>query len=154
MKSISRLFYFVAIMMVSFSCSKEESTTVPKKEVDPKVSGYTVEEAMVDNVKDHDEPGDGDFSESEVVEITLNATSIDVEQGKGTTVSGNVVTINSAGTYRLTGTIKDGRVIVDVAKEDVVRIVMNGANITCWIQVINATSWLNNNFSITNIGFS
>lgn len=131
MKSISRLFYFVIIMMVSFSCSKEESTTVPKKEVDPKVSGYSVEEAMVDNVKDHDEPGDADFSESEVVEITLNATSIDVEQGKGATVSGNVVTINSAGTYRLIGTIKDGRVIVDVSKEDVVRIVMNGANITC-----------------------
>ena len=131
MKSISRLFYFVAIMMVSFSCSKEESTTVPKKEVDPKVSGYTVEEAMVDNVKDHDEPGDGDFSESEVFEITLNATSIDVDHGKGADVSGNVVTINSAGTYRLIGTIKDGRVIVDVSKEDVVRIVMNGANITC-----------------------
>jgi hypothetical protein len=26
--------------------------------------------------------------------------------------------------------------------------------ISCWIQVINATSWLNNNLSITNIGFS
>ena len=98
MKNISRLFYFVTVVMISFGCSKEEATTIPKEEVDPKVSGYTVEEAMVENVKDHDEPGDADFSESEVVEITLNTSSIDVEQGKGATVSGNVVTINSAGT--------------------------------------------------------
>ncbi len=130
MKNIFWLFCFVTIMMISFSCSKEEPTTIPKEEVDPKVSGYTVEEAMAENVKDHDEPGDADFSESEVVEITLNSSSIEVN-GMGATVLGNAVTINSAGTYRLSGKIKDGRVIVNVDKEDVVRIVMNGANITC-----------------------
>ncbi|HLW07398.1 MAG TPA: carbohydrate-binding domain-containing protein [Marinilabiliaceae bacterium] len=131
MKNISRLFYFVTVVMISFSCSKEEANNIPKKEVDPKVSGYSVEEAMAENVKDHDEPGDADFSESDVVEITLKAASIAVEQGKGADVSDNVVTINSAGTYRLSGKINDGRVIVNVSKDELVRIIMNNADITC-----------------------
>lgn len=129
MKNISRAIYIVTIVLFFFGCSKEDSTP-PKKEVDPKVSGYSVTEAMAQNVKDHDEPNDAVFSESEVVEITLNTASIEVN-GAGASVSGKVVKISSPGTYRLSGTIKDGRVIVDVDKKDVVRIILNNANITC-----------------------
>ena len=129
MKNISRAIYIVTVVLFFFGCSKEDSTP-PKKEVDPKVSGYSVAEAMAQNVKDHDEPNDAVFSESEVVEITLNTASIEVN-GAGASVSGKVVKISSPGTYRLSGTIKDGRVIVDVDKKDVVRIILNNANITC-----------------------
>ena len=47
------------------------------------------------------------------------------------TVEGNVVTITQAGTYVLTGTTTNGRVVVEVGKEDDVELVLNGVDITC-----------------------
>lgn len=118
-----------ALAMLLFGCSKDDTTPV-KISIDPYTASYTVKQAMALNMKDHDEANDAVYNESDVVEITLKASSIEVS-GKGASVSGKVVTINSPGTYRVSGTIADGRVIVDVSKDDVVRIVLNNADITC-----------------------
>ena len=56
--------------------------------------------------------------------------SISIE-GNGATVEDNKVTINSAGTYGITGTLSDGQIIVNAADEDNVKLVLNGVNITC-----------------------
>jgi hypothetical protein len=56
--------------------------------------------------------------------------SISVE-GSGVAVEGNKVTISSAGTYGISGTLNDGQIIVNAGDEDNVKLVLNGANITC-----------------------
>lgn len=62
--------------------------------------------------------------------IKLNGTTATVT-GKGATVNGNVVKITQAGTYVVSGTFTNGRIEVEVTKNDNVQIVLNGAKITC-----------------------
>ena len=51
--------------------------------------------------------------------------------GKGATVENNKVTITSAGTYSIKGSLTDGQIIVNAGDEDKVYIILNGVNITC-----------------------
>ncbi len=46
------------------------------------------------------------------------------------TVDGDTVTITAAGTYRLSGSLSDGQVVVAAGEEDTVRIILAGADIT------------------------
>ena len=52
-------------------------------------------------------------------------------EGDGVSVENNKVIINSAGTYGITGTLSDGQIIVNAGDEDNVKLVLNGANISC-----------------------
>jgi hypothetical protein len=61
--------------------------------------------------------------------IELAGDSITVE-GTGATVDGSVVTITSAGEYRISGTLDDGQIIVDTQDEDTVYLVLDGVDIT------------------------
>ncbi len=61
--------------------------------------------------------------------ITLGDTiSVD---GVGTTVDNNKVTITSAGTYSINGTLQDGQIVVDSADTENVYLVLNNVNLTC-----------------------
>lgn len=51
--------------------------------------------------------------------------------GKGANVENNKITITSAGTYSITGSLTDGQIIVNAGDEDKVYIILNGVNITC-----------------------
>ncbi len=66
------------------------------------------------------EPGDA--------QIILNGTSITVD-GTGASVSGSTVTISSAGTFNISGTLSDGQIVVDTDSEEPVELVLNGVNI-------------------------
>ena|GEM_PF-111616 len=61
--------------------------------------------------------------------ITLRDTEITAE-GSGVSVSGKTATITAAGTYVVSGTLTDGQIQVNTAKNDHVRLVLNGASIT------------------------
>ena len=56
-------------------------------------------------------------------------SSIEVK-GNGVVVDNNKVTINSGGTYSISGEISDGQIIVNASKEEKVSIILNGVNIT------------------------
>jgi hypothetical protein len=61
--------------------------------------------------------------------IQLNGNSITVN-GTGATVDGTIVTISAAGTYTISGTLNDGRIIVDTADELLVILNLNGIDIS------------------------
>ena len=50
--------------------------------------------------------------------------------GEGAIVENNVVTITAAGTYSVSGDLKDGQIIVSAGEEDKVQIQLNNANLT------------------------
>ena len=75
------------------------------------------------------EVASAEYDESSATKINFNGDSIEVS-GSGATFSGSILTINSGGTYLLTGTLTDGQVIVDATKNDKVQLVLNGVNIT------------------------
>lgn len=80
-------------------------------------------------------PGTVDCSSPTALELT-DATSITLTgsgasvDGKGAAAEGGVVTITAAGVYAVSGSLEDGRIIVDAPKEDVT-VVLNGADIAC-----------------------
>jgi len=79
----------------------------------------------------HEDPSDYVWDESEVVEISLNGDSISAGSASGVTIDGSTATITSAGTYRISGSLADGQIIVDTGDEATVRLILNGANISC-----------------------
>jgi hypothetical protein len=61
--------------------------------------------------------------------ITLDGNNIVVE-GEGATVNGSSATITAAGTYRISGTLNDGQIIVDTADAENVTLILAGVDIT------------------------
>lgn len=129
MKTLKTKFHIVLfLMLISFlACSKDSDETV---ESEIPGSEDTTDDATTENGEDHDNTDDYIWNESEIVDITLNGTSISVE-GKGATVSGSTVTIASSGVYRIAGTLTNGQVIVNSSDQAAVKILLNGTNITC-----------------------
>lgn len=76
---------------------------------------------------------DDTYDINSATKIKLNKSSISTD-GDGVSVDGNLITINMAGTYVVSGTLSDGQIIVDVEDDEDVKIVLNGATI------VNTTS--------------
>ena len=82
------------------------------------------------NVVDHDADSDYVWDGSDVTAIVLNGSSITVE-GEGAEVNGSVVTITAGGNYDVSGSLSDGQVVVNSEDESIVRLILNGADISC-----------------------
>jgi Carbohydrate-binding domain-containing protein Cthe_2159 len=72
---------------------------------------------------------DAGGSSSQGSTIRLEGDSIALE-GDGATVNGSVVTITSAGTYNISGTLNDGQIVIETQDEETVYLVLNGMDIT------------------------
>lgn len=70
------------------------------------------------------------WKEDNYQEVTFQGDSISTS-ASGVTVKGSTVMFTAAGTYVLSGTLNDGQIVVNAAKEDKVILVLNGVEITC-----------------------
>lgn len=70
-----------------------------------------------------------DYKKDTYQTVTLKSNSISFS-GTGATVDGDTITITEAGTYVISGTLKDGQIIVDSEDDENVRLVLNNAVIT------------------------
>lgn len=89
----------------------------------------TIDEAVSNNGVEHEEASDYTWNSSDVIQITLNETSV-LENAESVSASGGKVTITSAGTYSFTGTLTNGQIVVNTDDEEIVRLILNGVNIT------------------------
>lgn len=78
----------------------------------------------------HEEASDYLWNAGDVIPVILNGTTV-TAGNKGITVVGSRITVTSAGTFRFSGTLSNGQIIVDTSDEGVVRLILNGAGITC-----------------------
>ena len=62
--------------------------------------------------------------------INLEGDSITLD-GNGAIVDGSTITITSAGTHTISGTLNDGQIKVDTQDEETVKLVFNGVDIAC-----------------------
>jgi hypothetical protein len=65
---------------------------------------------------------------ADAAQITLNGNSIKFS-GSGATVDGSTITITQAGTYRISGKLSDGQIIVDTQDAEKVVLALDGADI-------------------------
>ena len=55
------------------------------------------------------------WDDASATKISLNDTSVEIS-GDGAKADGSIVTISSAGTYVLSGTLSDGQILIDAAR--------------------------------------
>lgn len=73
---------------------------------------------------------DDSWDAANATKIKLNGSSFTID-GAGAAAEGSVLNITKAGTYVLSGTLNDGQIIVNAGENDMVRLVLNGASISC-----------------------
>lgn len=74
---------------------------------------------------------DDTWDEDEAVKVQLNGESISTDTSEGIDTDGSTVTITGEGTYLFTGELEDGQIIVDTDKDNFVKLVFSGVNISC-----------------------
>ena len=71
---------------------------------------------------------DASYDDASATHIVLSGATATVD-GDGASVEGSTVTISAEGTYVVSGSLDDGRLVVEVADTDKVQVVLNGASI-------------------------
>lgn len=71
-----------------------------------------------------------DVSEETTVELSDDGSSVSGSDAAKVVIAGGSVNISGAGTYRLSGSLSDGKISVTAGTEDVVRIIVDNASIT------------------------
>jgi hypothetical protein len=143
MKKTTALLLLVTLIFTLTACSGDAVGSTNIVSASQPSTGYVEASGTADNAQQNSEiPSspisveyDGDdlgssVSDSDTSYIKLEGDSITFE-GSGATVSGNIITITSAGMYSINGTLNDGQIVVDTADEEKVELVLNGADITC-----------------------
>jgi hypothetical protein len=133
--------FCLSVLLTSFpSCDNPSKTLSPTDEAAPDdgSSDYTtpvvfsgaISDALAANQDDHEKDDDYTWDPDQSVGITLNRNSATVT-GNGATAEGNIVTISAAGTYDVSGSLTDGRIVVQADADELVRLVLNGVEINC-----------------------
>ncbi|MEJ2149087.1 MAG: carbohydrate-binding domain-containing protein, partial [Chloroflexota bacterium] len=97
-------------------------------EISEDAGAESVTEAAAANDADHDDPADYVWEEADVIPIALNGDSISADSD-GVAVEGSRATISAAGTYRLSGSLADGQIVVDTEDESIVRLILSGVDL-------------------------
>jgi hypothetical protein len=101
-----------------------EAKTVDASEANAKLASLKIK-----NLVEYDaDDTTVDWSAGDSTVIKLNGTDATVT-GAGAKSNGGDVTISSAGTYVISGKLQGRSIVVDAGKDDVVRLVLNGAQI-------------------------
>ncbi len=91
-------------------------------------TGATPTQSQVKTGDTHEEEADYTWESSAEILIQLNGSEI-ITSGAGVTVDGSKATITTAGTYKISGTLSDGQIIVDTQDEAVVRLILSGVDL-------------------------
>ena len=117
----------LCLAVLSVGCKKiweKDDLLVPQNE-----NGETGNEEIVKNIDE--KPSDYEFSADGAMFIHLKSNSITTENcDTNVAVSGSDATIKAAGTYFVDGTLSDGHIKVDAPEDALVKLVLNGVDIT------------------------
>jgi hypothetical protein len=93
------------------------------------IGGLSPVDILAANASDHDDAADYEWDPATVVSISLPPS--DGDSHDGFSVSDRAVTIDSAGTYQISGDVEDGQIVVDTSDDDLVRLILDNARISC-----------------------
>lgn len=146
MKLKQMLILLLATGVVLTSCTQEPQTT---ENIETTTQAFVTQNLSTPTTAVSESTLVGDYSEkdlntdytSEYTKITL-ADGATVITGDGATSSGDEITINGAGTYVLSGTLSDGKLMVNAGDSDDIHIIFDGVDISALtgspVEIINA----------------
>ena len=122
------------MMILSLSgCGKgsdvnDAKTTVGSEATKTDANNTGSEEIISDDEMFSDR--DYDISYDDAVDIVLSDGS-SATDADNVTIEGDVITITKAGSYKLTGSLSNGQIIVECDENDKVQLVLDGVDISC-----------------------
>lgn len=134
MKKLFLLFLNLSITMTA--CEQNPTDVIGDSDDTPTYDtkyDITTAEAMAENAVNHENSDDYSWNSGTTITITLNQETI-TASGAGVSINGSVATITSGGNYIISGTLNNGRIIVDSNDKATVRLILANANITCSTQ--------------------
>lgn len=90
-------------------------------------AGNSAPDITMGSFSDYDLDDSYDYESAVKIEFSDSGA---VTTGSGASASGGKVTISAPGTYVISGTSSDGRIVVNVTKNDKVQLVLNGVDLT------------------------
>ncbi|MBB2940709.1 hypothetical protein FB565_000413 [Actinoplanes lutulentus] len=99
-------------------------------------AGPAAAAALAANQASHLDAADLVWNTSDEAAVTLTGTSA-TTSSPNVTVSGSTVTVNAAGTYRFSGTLTSGQIVVNSTGTGLVRIILNGVTVTGGTGAVN-----------------
>ena len=109
------------------SPASSSSTSQPTPQpTNPPITG-----TPVPHETDHELPEDYVWDNSQVINITLNGNSITTTSPSTATIENTKITITTAATYRISGTLFDGQIIVNTQDQATLRLILSNIDITC-----------------------
>ena len=106
--------------------SSSDSTEQSKQDDNSSDSSYE-NSALLENDMFTERDLSGEYSDC--IDITLSGTTASCADSS-VSISGSTVTITAKGTYRLSGTLSDGQIVVNAPDTDKVQLVLDNAEIT------------------------
>lgn len=122
----------IATTLLTNSCKKE--TEIYEDSTEDTTDDSTTDDSSTDtstaNGDSHEASDDYIWDASTIIPIVLDGSTI-TESSDNVTVSGSIATITEAGNYSISGTLTNGQIIVNSTTKETIRIILNGAKITC-----------------------
>jgi len=113
------------------SGSSTTPTNTPSKTEEPSSSADTSNtNSSIEHEKDHEDVADYVYDSSQVSNIVLNGNSI-TTNSTTVLIQYNTITILTAGTYKISGTLTEGQIIVSTQDTATVQLILSNVDIAC-----------------------
>jgi hypothetical protein len=136
------MLFIVLVLMVSLGACSSISRMTSSEVTNDKTTlnnEQTVDSSPVQSVTEssgsaatpvevNEDPEDYEWDIADEISISLADNAINFESSD-VTVNGSVLTIEAAGTYRISGSLSDGEIIVNTKDDGVVRLILDGVDI-------------------------
>lgn len=121
----------VALAVSLAGCSSAATTSSSNNAGSTSTSAAQVVTAATIEEDTHYDSDDLTWDAASEVAISLadGGSKVTSSSSTGVAVDGNTVTISAAGTYRLTGSLSDGQIVVAAGDSDTVRIILDGVEL-------------------------
>ncbi|MGB7962490.1 MAG: carbohydrate-binding domain-containing protein, partial [Propionicimonas sp.] len=118
------------VTLTACSSAVASTTSTEASTVSVTSTATSAAAALADNVASHAEAGDTEYDAATVTTVTLADGASKASSTTGVSITGDVITVSSPGTYVLSGSLSDGQIVVDSDAEGKVRIVLDDASVT------------------------
>ncbi|MBS6445396.1 MAG: carbohydrate-binding domain-containing protein [Ruminococcus sp.] len=126
---IQILAILMASSMILSACSSSDNTSNANDTTSE--IGMSLKTVSLGNSFSQTEDTSSDESQTtNIIDITLNNDAI-LCDSSNVSIDGSTLTITSGGSYSISGTLKDGQIVVDCSDSDKVNIILNGVDVSC-----------------------
>lgn len=125
----ARVLPIAAALALVAACGSTAATTSTAETTTATTTTTTSATVTTDNAPDHDDAADHEWDAASEIAVRLERDTA-TSDASAVVVDGSTVTITAVGTYRLSGSLTDGQVVVQTTDSGIVRLILDGVDLT------------------------